>query len=296
MFHALILAAVTSTNAQLAATLASAIANQASAIRADVYVGALPPGPAPDLPLPHGTLVGSVVERDASGDTTVSALVGSSVEYFYELDAAGMTSYKARLENEGWRASALFAKVLKKLSPSGGGFAVQPPAVEKPTAFCSKDQRESIEVQRLNEPSSVIEIETMHGFAAMGMCALAPAISALSPVVSPPPLPLLNAPLATTMHKTGALPFQLGGSSAIINSTAPLPEIGASFAKQIVAAGWRADAPAQGPTAYAQTFHELYHGHNFELVLTLIGSGKPGTFDGEMRAHDVDAPPSILPF
>ncbi len=286
----------------MATKLARAIANEQGVVSATVYVGQLPPGTKPAIPLPDGTLLGSEVERaprEVRLRTAFGSMMGSPVTYFYEFSAgaAGTAAYEKRLSSAGWSESTFVHRMQNAVSPEGG-FAVTKLHLPVRRMFCNKGGDAYIMVQPISGMPGVLGISSSKGKPAKIVCAMSTMMDSAAPQTSPPPLPKISAPQDAILGDDSEHIGELleTNSSALLSTSAPLATVGADIARQITASGWAADPPAQSLTAYAQTFHRLSSGHTFQLVLTIIGTGKAGKYAAQMHIDDVNGSASMFPF
>jgi hypothetical protein len=285
MLQALALLVAVSAPSDLATKLAEAIANEDSSTAINVYVGTFPSNVRPEIPLPTGTLIGaSQLQRDNGPFGVVRAET-----YFYEVAGSGVdveSSYQRELLRDGWIAAN--TQRLQARFSTAGGFNVEETQSLPRHLYCNSDRTASIEEHMPASPPQLVVVSYTRGVEAGAACTIMAMMSSATRA-SPPPLPTINAPPNVTM-RTPQAPFFMAASASEVSVTgkisiAPLAD---GFAKQITAAGWTSDSPAQSATAYAQTFHMMSGGSTYELLLTVVDSGKPGTYNARLSVSDSD--------
>jgi hypothetical protein len=286
MFHELAFIVAALTQVEIATKLAQAIANEAGPQPAAVYVGTYPPSGAPTIPLPSGTLLGSLEATHPSDDASsfVRAMGGRDT-YFFEIPENGAdaeASYRRQIAGSGWTDMSL-GKTSPWQNNSNGGFVVELSSVPETAMYCSADRSALISEGRPTSMPDVIVIGYERGPLAGMICSFTAMQERLAP---PPPLPSLDAPEGMTMKRGDDDQFgMVSQSSAFITGPLSITAVGEHFAKKVVAAGWSANVPAKSATVYAQTFQRTYKGLNYQLVLTLAATAKPQTYNGEIRVR-----------
>jgi hypothetical protein len=288
MLQTLALLIAVNTPSDLTTKLAEAIANEGAGIGVRLYVGTFPSSRKPEIPLPVATLLGTT-ERDPN--TNLDGFVPTDT-YFYE--AAGSaddveSSYRRELLRDGWIHASPERVQTRLFKPEGFNVEQMPSPLRQ--TYCNADRTASIEEHRLESLPEILVISYTQGIDAGGTCAMMAMMN--STAHSTPLLPAINAPPNVTMTTPQVRFFMtMRTSEASITGNVSIATLAYGFSKQIMAAGWTSDAPAQSPTAYAQTFHMMNGEGRYELVLTIVDLGNPGAYYARLSLSKNDAAPS----
>lgn len=299
----LIMAAASPANqVTLATKLAQAIANMDNNGGASkVYVGALPAGKAFSVPLPlNAILIGSVAVAQPANSSTFMFGIRDTAAFF---ELSGDTSqdlelYGRRIAQAGWRENAFMQRMEAYSSDRKGGFAVSPPAPPAyPKAFCNGTNTAILYIKRLPNMPNVVAVSSADGVAATAFCAMGAMAKSMPVPPSPPPMPTLSAVQGATLESNeNAMAMPVSESQATLTTSLPLTSVAGNFASQITGAGWSADAPASSATAYVQTFRMTRGGQHYQMVLSIVSTGKPQNYTAALSETDIDNPNSTWGF
>lgn len=211
--------------------------------QAQLYVGKLPPSLDKRIPLPAGSLVGSV-----SGSNQTA--------FYYNLTKSQYESYLSKLRASGWA-------VVPQLLPYASGFAG--PQLGTTTAFC-----------KTGLPAISTQVQTHTNDVRIAMNASA-ASSCSARQFSPfpmqrAPVPPLQAPEGVKMQP-GSVGIPGGQSGASLTTTQPLSAVLAAFATQFTSKNWTSSTPVVSEALGSQSFaYTDEGGKKWQAVLTIYRS------------------------
>jgi hypothetical protein len=218
-----------------------------------VTVGGPVPTELAGVPLPHGTLLGSVV----SNARRVAGISMNDVTslYYQTASAADLSAYEKTLTAGGWHRQDFGAMRPGFAASSIGGVEL----------FCGATSTLTLVAHSANALQVAFTKHTTApgAFDACSILRHAKSLLLLSP------LPTLQAPAGMQMDiAMPTSPFR--GSSAYITGTRSMATIFAAFTKQMIAGGWKAGPRLAGSGGIAQSFVLRRTTTTWHAVLTLI--------------------------
>ncbi len=248
--------------------LAARAANPSGMGTATVTLHAPPAELPPSIPLPKGSLLGSI-RHDVGplGSTAFGALWSDTLYYDVPNRDAVVKDYEDALRAAGWK----HADLDKMLSGVPGGVAVRIPELD---TWCSPGEpRAGVTLVKSRTDAAALDVMVGLGgfsfFACSGEGAtirqqvLAAATGALSKS-----LPRFTASPGVTIDVTG--PATDGSTTgARITSSLGSAAVFDSLAKQVVAAGWTAKGATATDGLSSQTFTKSVDGTSYTALLTV---------------------------
>lgn len=135
--------------------------------------------------------------------------------------------------------------------------------------FCSA--RGVLEISGFRTLPQAVAISALGGLDAGLWCSR---FNAVPIPPSPPPFPTLHPPANSRVGVDVVGTTTVGGSEEALVTAEPIAVAGEGLARQLAAAGWSADAPARSSMAYLQTFRRTQRGLQYEVVLSLVRTGR----------------------
>lgn len=227
---------------------------------AQVLVGKLP-ADMPEVPLPAGTIVGSVHK-------TVDAPISvESYDLYYDAAPSALESYSAALSAAGWKKHGL--------PGAGGGFV----ASSGPTTaiFC-KEHAPLITAQLGSNPDDLRLSITESASSTDLLCGKNPLLALMKNVMRSP-LPNLHAPAGVRMV-VSQIPLPNAQSAAYFYNGSSAGALLDDFAAQMTAAGWHAGPKVDGTAIVSEIFGKNDEKNaTWRCVISIFSvDDKPGEF------------------
>lgn len=255
--------------------LAQRIASRGGFTEAVVTLHAPPKSLPASVPLPHATLLGSVVETVRRGmfssssgtttTTTTTVAAGPPVLLYYDAPSgrdATVAAYEAALAQAGWKPAP---DIRRRFPIPQGGFTLPFPPIK---TWCSAGEpRTALSITNADDASGFdLSIASSDRGTAF-QCSDAP--TPFGDFMRRSPLPTFTASSGITISASG--PASDGSTSgARIESKLGIRSVFDAFAKQLNDAGWSAaSASISTPTTRTQTFKKTVDGTAYVALLAL---------------------------
>jgi len=250
---------------ELAARIAAHGAGEAK-----VYLHAVPPDFAPSVPLPHATLLGSVVPSGSGFSAGFMRIDVANVAYpvalYYDAPDRGavVSAYESALGASGWKRVADFTS---RLPFQSGGFTMQIPHNDMWCAPGSAPQT-MVSVQQPVDDASALTVDVSTGTSVAMLCGNAGMPFPLNLSYPKSPLPTFTGRDGVGITSGGPA---IDGTTtgARITSSLGLAAVFETFAKQLRDAGWSPAQPAASPATRSQTFTKTVDGKPYTALLTV---------------------------
>ena len=219
-----------------------------------VVLRALPAQFPRTIPLPHATLLGSVIDRDARSSGSVVSR--SAVLYYDAADrGAVLRAYAGMLRRAGWVEHRL------PLLAHGGFTTTTVPGLDQ---WCRQGNvAAGIVVQSgVDRTALTLRVETAPPAVRVECGTVVPE----APVSS---LPLFTRPPGVTIDASAR--SNQTTTTARLTSALAAAAVFDAFAKQLIAAGWAPRARADAQTLISQTFTKTAGGVQYVALLSLYG-------------------------
>ncbi len=227
---------------------------------AQVLIGQLPVD-MPHVPLPAGTIVGSVHQ------TIEAPMSIESYNLYYDAVPGALDSYSAALSAAGWKKHGL--------PGAGGGFV----ASSGPTTaiFC-KEHAPLITAQRGSSPGDLRVSITESQSSSDILCGKNPLLALMNSALRSP-LPNLQAPAGVRMV-VAQIPVPNAQSAAYIYNGSAAGALLDDFATQMTAAGWRSGPKSDGTAIVSELFtKDDEKNAPWRCVISIFSvADKPGEF------------------
>lgn len=255
-------------------TLLQRLATAQGGGKAQVFVGKLPTD-LPKIPLPDGSIIGSVHRRTDLRNGTVA----DSYDLFYDATPQTMSAYQATLTGSGWTS--------RQTAGAGGFVSSKGPDF----GFYCKANSPLILIRTGEDPGDVHISVTLPSESADAMCGGPEAMARMITSAMQPSLPALHAPPGVTMSVAN-IDTPNGRSAAYIQNGNSAGALLDAFTAQMIACGWHPGAKLTGTAIATQAFQRFDDKKTRWQAVIMVNAvdGKPGDFSAYVEASHGTGP------